>query len=240
MNEIITVKNDVAVNIVNPHLRLATKRIFNIGDKIRRASLEVASIVASVEDTKTYKDDFKKSSEWGEKVFGFKRSTFFNMLKVGREWVTVDTYTNENGAITHDYHTILTKRGEDDYTVSQLTVLFPLGVPAATELHEHCVIKPGMSVRDLKEVVKKYLEEAEGAEEAEASMESDGEEAEVSEEVAEADGEVIESYVHSAEVTITPRDNKVTIVVGMIAYEFTLEEWTAHTNAEKTAHPEKC
>lgn len=240
MNEIITIKNEVAANISNPHLRLATKRIFSIGDKIRRASLEVASIVASVEDTKTYKDDFKKSSEWGEKVFGFKRSTFFNMLKIGREWVAVDTYKNKDGATVHDYHSVLVNCGEDDYSVSQLIILFPLGVPAATELHEHGVIKPSMSVRKLKEAVEEYLKDAEEEEEdKEAEVSEDSNNTEEPENVGEAEAEVLEEYQHTATVKIVPAESAVYITVGEIVYQFSIEEWAAHTNAEKTVFPAK-
>lgn len=239
MNEIITVKNEVAVGIKNPHLRLATRRIYSIADRIRKSSLEVASIVASVEDTKTYKDDFKKSSEWGEKVFGFRRSTFFNMLKIGREWVSVDTYQSSAGEMVHEYHTILAKAGEDDYTVSQVIALFPLGAEAATELHEHGVIRPDMSVRALKEAVAKYLEEAEEADEAEEVEEA--EEAEEAEEVEDEAEEVkeTEEYTQSATVKIVPAEGTVYITVGEIVYEFSLEEWTQHTNIEKTVFPAK-
>lgn len=231
MNDIITTKNEVAAGITNPHLRLATRRIYSIADRICRCSLEVASIVASVEDTKTYKDDFKSSAVWGEQVFGFKRSTFFNMLKVGREWVTVDS----NGLV-HDYHTVLINAGEDDYTVSQLVALFPLGVEAATELHEHGVIQPHMSVRRLKEVVEDYLKE-DAEEEAEAPEEP--EEAEAPEEVEEPEVEVVEEYTHTATVKIVPAESTVYITVGEIVYQFALDEWAAHTNAEKTIFPAK-
>lgn len=230
MNEIITVKNEVALGIKNPHLRLATTRIYSIADRIRRCSLEVASIVATVEDTKAYKDDFKSSAVWGEQVFGFKRSTFFNMLKVGREWVTVDA----NG-----YHTVFSKVGEDEYTVSQLVALFPLGVPAAVELHEHGVIHPNMSVRRLKEVVEDYLKEDAEEDTNEAEAPEEVEEVEAPEEVEEAEMEVVEEYHHTAEVKIVPAEGVVTVTVGEIVYEFSLEEWAAHTSAEKTVFPAK-
>lgn len=240
MNEIITtMKNAVAEKITNPHLRLATRRIYSIGEKIRRCSLEVASIVASVEDTKTYKDDFKNSSEWAEQVFGFKRSTFFNMLKIGREWVQVEHRNIAGGSMYHEYHTVLTKPGEDDYSVSQLTALFPLGVPAAVELHEHGVIQPNMSVRLLKGIVENYLKDdvEEDTNETEEPEEEVNEAEEPEEE--EAEVEVVGEYQHTATVKIVPAEGTVTVIVGEIVYEFSLEEWSAHTNPEKTVFPAK-
>jgi hypothetical protein len=55
---------------------------------------------------------------------------------------------NEDGT-----RTALTEKG-NDYGVSQLQILLPLGVEKAKELHDDEVISPDMSVRQLKEIIK--------------------------------------------------------------------------------------
>jgi hypothetical protein len=63
--------------------------------------------------------------------------------------------------------------------VSQLQILLPLGVDKAKELHDEEVIKPEMSVRQLKSIVKHEIDPTE---------EDDGD-------VVESDGEVISEEV---------------------------------------------
>ena len=214
-------KKDAIKGIKNPSLMIATNRIFAIGDRIRRGSFEVAAIVASVEQAKMYADDFKSGAEWARAVFGFNKSTFYNMCKVGSTFLSVHA-EDVKGVRVVNYHSALVKWGEEDYNTTQLVQLLPIGIEVAVELHEHAVIRPDMTVKEIKEAVTAYRQEAEEAKEKEA------------EEVEAEEVEVLERYTQTAQVVFDVAEKKVTVTIGQMVYVFDMDEWAEHTNVTET------
>lgn len=131
------------VAITNPELKKATNSIKGYATNIRKNYLRIASKLAEVDAQESYiEDGFGDVIEYATSVFNMKKSTAYNLLKIGREYVSVDT---------PDKTILADDRG--DYSVSQLGVLLPVGVERVQELNSDGVISPEMSVRKLTSIV---------------------------------------------------------------------------------------
>lgn len=167
MNEIIRTEN--AITYTNKTLNKATARIFKIGDTVRKCAFETAAIIAAVNETECYKDDgFKSVHEWAMKTFGFKKSTSYNLLKIGNEY----TEQVKSGARDVYRSNLLPADSDNDFTTTQIQLLFPVGHETALSLACTGEIYPEMTCKEISNVVKKYTkDETEEAEEAETKAE---------------------------------------------------------------------
>ena len=231
MNEIINLNRANIPTFNSKRLQTATDKIFSLGEKIRRNAIETCAVIAAVDAEKSYEmDGFKSVHEWTAEAFGFKKSTSYNMLNIGRDYIK--PIKNEKGRIT-GYASIIAS-DEGDYTVTQLRTLLPVGADAAVELAESKKITPDMSTRAMKEVVDEYKasmdeddaeaskDEAEASkDEAEASKASKDEDK--SSKATEAEDEPERM---TADVDIN--GDTVTIYFGGCVYEFTAKELVAH------------
>lgn len=226
MNEMMNL-NSVNIPVFNSkRLQVATNKVFSLGEKIRRNALETCAIIATVEAEKSYEEDgFKNVHEWTAEAFGFKKSTSYNMLNIGKDYIK--PIKNEKGRIT-GYASIIAS-DEGDYTVTQLRTLLPIGTAAAVELAESKKITPDMSTRAMKEVVDEYKDEH--------SKDEDTDEDEHSKDKAEdkASNDIKERMTAEAEdepermtADVDINGDTVTIYFGGCAYEFTAQELVSH------------
>lgn len=139
MEELTTKKQE----LINKDLKNYTSKIKKCGDNIRKNYIKISHLLTEVDSTECYLEDgFTDTMDYASAVLGIQKTTTYNLLKIGKEYIA------ENGE-----RTILTDSGVD-YSVSQLQALLPLGVEKVKEINEEGVITPEMSVRQIKALVK--------------------------------------------------------------------------------------
>lgn len=150
-------------SFTNKGLKIATNRIIKETEKTAKSLITIALTMVDIEEKELYKDDFSSVVEYREKVFGYKKSLVYNMLKVGRQYLLPDTkksiFADEDGT---------------DFTFKQLSRLLPLlSVEIATELVKSETITPDMTLRQIEEAVKAYNHKDEETDAEEESCEED-------------------------------------------------------------------
>ena len=131
-------------SFTNKTLASATRQIYRLGEDVKKSMFKISLIVADVDGKKAYKDDgFKDTISWVRETFGFKKSQAYDLLKVGRLWVNPET---KESVLPHT---------DTDFSMSQVQVLLPLDVETAKELTEQGEITVDMTVKELRETVKK-------------------------------------------------------------------------------------
>ena len=155
MTDLNTIRSEVT--LTNKNLARATEKIYKLADTMRKSAYEVAVIIANVEVNQWFLDDgFEDIHAWTAKMFGFKKSASYNLLKIGKEWSR--TVLNEAGKPVA-YRSILTDADAPiDFTTSQVALLLPEGIAAAKELVEEEVITPEMTCEDIRKKLKELHE----------------------------------------------------------------------------------
>jgi hypothetical protein len=144
-------------------LKSHADKIKGYGKNIRTNYLKIAKELYEIDKSECYLDDgFEDTQDFASKVLNIQKTTSYNLIRIGREFLS------EDGS-----RTALTDKG-NDYGVSQLQILLPLGVDKAKELHDEEIIKPEMSVRQLKTIVKHEIDPTEGEDDGDV-VEIDGE-----------------------------------------------------------------
>ena len=142
--EELTSKN---LSFIDEDLKHYTTKIKKCGDNIRKNYIKIAYLLFEVESKECYLEDgFESTIDYASQVLGIQKTTAYNMLKIGKEYVA------ENGE-----RTILTNSGAD-YSVSQIQALLPLEVEKVKEINDEGVITPDMSVRQIKGIVKELTD----------------------------------------------------------------------------------
>lgn len=132
----------VNVEISNKDLKGYTTKIKNCGENIRKNYIKIAHLLNEVDSTECYLDDgFVDTQDYASKVLGIQKTTCYNLLKIAKD------YINEDGT-----RTVLTTEGQD-FGISQVQALLPLGVDEAKTLCKEGEITPDMSVRQIKKIV---------------------------------------------------------------------------------------
>ena len=166
------------LSLIDKDLKDYTTKIKRCGDNIKKNYIKIAHLLSEVDSKECYLEDgFESVIDYAGQVLGIQKTTAYNMLKIGKEYVA------ENGE-----RTILTEKGED-YSVSQIQALLPLGVEKVKEINEDGTITPEMSVRQIKNLVK-GLTESPDPEEEEDENTVDGESGEETEEVIKSFGSI--------------------------------------------------
>ena len=136
----------------NEELKEATRRIYEIGEGVKRYSYEVAHIIYQVNRNESYKQDgFKNVSMWAETMFGFKKSATYNLLKIGENFIV--KYENENGQV--EYTSKFVANG-NDFSITQLSRMLPLiadGISVDSFITEN-EIEYNTSANRISELVK--------------------------------------------------------------------------------------
>ncbi len=156
----------------NKELTKATTAIAKATENAAKSLLKIASVMADVEARALYADDFKSITEYGERVFGYKKSAVYNMVRIGRDYIDPETGKS-----------VLALENGQDFTFNQLTRLLPLpSVDVAEELVAGEVITPDMTLREIENAVKEYNHKDDAAEGEEEPTEETEATAEVVEE----------------------------------------------------------
>lgn len=138
----------------NKELTKATTAIAKATESAAKSLLKIASVMAEVEARALYADDFKSISEYGERVFGYKKSVVYNMVRIGRDYIEPTTGKS-----------VLALENGQDFTFNQLTRMLPLpSVDVAEELVAEEVITPDMTLREIENAVKEYNHKDDAAE----------------------------------------------------------------------------
>lgn len=176
MEELIITAEHKQYAFTNKELQNATMAIYKIAENIRTRWFEIAAIVAMVDAKELYKDDgFSDVHEWVNKVFAFGKSTSYDLLKVGREYVR--EVTNKAGKVI-GYESNLVPVGADNFSTTQVRRMLPAGHELASELVEAGEITPDMTTTKIAKVIKSHLSPESSEDEEEGGEESADDEAE--------------------------------------------------------------
>ena len=221
MNELITMNAANMPTFTNKDLNTATRRVFALGERIRKSALETAAVIAAVDKSGCYKDDgFRTVHDWTKHAFGFGKSTSYNMLTVGTDYVT--PILNKAGKVS-GYSSVYANGLEDgDFSVTQIVRLLPAGPELAGDLVESGKVKPSMTCKQIEEVVK-AAKVAESEKDVEDT--TDVEDVEDVEDTAEVEGPYRRQ---AATVDIIPEEEAVYVNFGDLTYKFTIKEWVDH------------
>lgn len=155
MEELIITAEHKQISFANKELQNATMAIYKIAENIRNRWFEIAAIVAMVDSKELYKDDgFADVHEWVNKTFAFGKSTSYDLLKVGREYVR--EVTNKAGKVI-GYESNLVPVGADNFSTTQVRRMLPAGHELASELVESGEITPHMTTTKIAKIVKAHL-----------------------------------------------------------------------------------
>lgn len=165
MEELIITNEHKAIAFANKELQNASMIIFKIAENIRTRWFEIAAIVAMVDARELYKDDgFADVHEWVSKTFAFGKSTSYDLLKVGREYVR--EVHNKSGRVV-GYESNLVPEGASNFSTTQVRRMLPVGHELAAELVEAGEITPDMTTTKITKVIKAHLNPADEAEDEE-------------------------------------------------------------------------
>lgn len=163
----------------NKELNRLTQKVYKIGEEIRKGCFITAAIFAQVKKSGIFKEaGYKNISEWGKEAFGFSKSTTYNLVNIGENFIR--GIENENGKLI-GYHSELTEDDEQDYTISQIIPMLPVGLETAEDLHQSGEISPAMSTREIKKVIDEKIKADKEAEETEEAEDEDASETETEE-----------------------------------------------------------
>lgn len=173
MNDLIITAEHKQIAFANKELQNASMAIFKIAENIRTRWFEIAAIVAMVDAKELYKDDgFADVHEWVSKTFAFGKSTSYDLLKVGKEYVR--EVHNKSGKVI-GYECNLVPEGSDNFSTTQVRRMLPAGHELAAQLVEAGEITPDMNTTKIAKVIKAHVnpseptdEESEDEEQAEA------------------------------------------------------------------------
>lgn len=130
----------------NKELTKATHMIIKATESVGKSLFKIAAVMAYVDEKELYAEDFKNVAEYGEKVFGYKKSVTYNMIRVGREYL--DRSTGNSVLMLEDGR---------DFSFTQLSKMLPLpSAEVAAELVDSEKITPEMTTKQIAEVVKAY------------------------------------------------------------------------------------
>ena len=173
----------------NSNLNEATERIYVLQKDVNESLLSIAGVSGEVAKNETYKEDgFKNAQEWLMKTFGYKKTTAYSMVKIGKEYlvVEIDRTLPVYVSIFKNHKT------DEDFSLTQLEKLLPLGKERIELLLSAGDLNYSMTVKEIKELVAntKLLEKEETeTEETETETETETEETETETDTEETETE---------------------------------------------------
>lgn len=197
----------------NKELNRLTQAVYKIGAEIRKGCFKTAAIFAEVKRTGIFKEaGYQNISEWGKEAFGFSKSTTYNLVNIGENFIRA--IENESGKLI-GYHSELTENDEQDYTISQIIPMLPAGFEAAEDMHQNGQINPTMTTREIKKIIDERIK---------SEQEADAEAEETEEPETEAEGNSVED--NTVYVIVTDANGNVYRVPGDILQEYKVLEVT--------------
>lgn len=147
--EIVTTNTNAIATITNKNLLSATKRIAKCADSVKKNTFKIAVELVKIEQSEMFKDDFSSITDYCNDVFGLKKSHCYNLLKMGKKFISAETS-----------ETLLTHETGNDYTPSQVVALLPLNdTETAQAVCDEFEITPETPIRTIKKIVKEYTTE---------------------------------------------------------------------------------
>ena len=158
-----------SLSFINKKLQNATMQIMQIAGKIKNNWFQIGAIIAEVDREELYKEDgFSNVHEWTQRAFNIKKTTSYDLLRIGKEYTR--ELTTEKGRITGYECNLLPENSEANFTTTQVMKMLPAGHDKVQELVDSKVITPDMTSTAIAKVIKdlKKQDEPEEQEQEEA------------------------------------------------------------------------
>ena len=152
--ENLTLSNSI---YMNAHLQKATDKIRQYDLNIRANQFAIAYIMGRVESEGLYADDgFTNASEWAQDAFGIKKTTAYNLITLGRDYVREvrDTKGKLKGYASNIVYTEDGTMPLVDYSTNQLARLSTLGHDEVKRLHYEGIITPTMTAKEIQDFIR--------------------------------------------------------------------------------------
>ncbi len=134
----------------NSNLNEATERIYVLQKDVNESLLSIAGVSGEVAKNETYKEDgFKNAQEWLMKTFGYKKSTAYSMVKIGKEYLVVEI----DRTLPIYVSIFKNHKTDEDFSLTQLEKLLPLGKERIELLLSTGDLNYSMTVKEIKELV---------------------------------------------------------------------------------------
>lgn len=142
-----------SLSFINKKLQNATMQIMQIAGKIKNNWFQIGAIIAEVDKEELYKEDgFSNVHEWTQRAFNIKKTTSYDLLRIGKEYTR--ELTTEKGRITGYECNLLPENSEANFTTTQVMKMLPAGHDKAQELVDSKVITPDMTSTAIAKVIK--------------------------------------------------------------------------------------
>lgn len=139
MEEITLTRN---YEISNFKLNQKTNKIYKLLESTKENMLEIAHVLAMIKNDNMLNDEFIDIFDYAKKMFGFKKSTVYKMLKCA------NTFISDNGKET----VFITEK--DDFSLSQLFEMQSESVEDIKEMLDNGVITFDMPCKEIRNVMK--------------------------------------------------------------------------------------
>ena len=202
-------------SLKNPELKNAAKQIMKLEKTRDRAAYAIAQVLKIVDDKRLFVEDgYKNIEQFASAMFGYKRVTVSNMLRIAKTYMLPDGST-------------ILKNGENDFTYTKLSELLSLGPDTLKKAVQDGEITPDMTQKELRNYVKK--QKAAAIPEEYATNDNDTEDAA---NAGNAQTAKAANATESADSKNTVKIYKVAVRIGFGEYE-ERREWNALEPIEK-------
>lgn len=150
----LTLNNSTYMNVT---LQKATDKIRQYDLKIRENQFAIAHIMGRVDSEALYIDDgFSSATEWAQEAFGIKKTTAYNLITLGREYVREvrDSKGKLKGYASNIVEVADGTLPVVDYSTNQLARLSTLGHDDVKRLHDEGTIKPTMTAKEIQDFIR--------------------------------------------------------------------------------------
>lgn len=202
-------------SLKNPELKNAAKQIVKLEKTRDRAAYAIAQVLKTVDDKRLFVEDgYKNIEQFASAMFGYKRVTVSNMLRIAKTYMLPDGST-------------ILKNGENDFTYTKLSELLSLGPDTLKKAVQNGDITPDMTQKELRNYVKK--QKAAAIPEEHATNDNDTEDAE---NAGNAQTAKAANATESADSKNTVKIYKIAVRVGFGEYE-ERREWNTDEPIDK-------
>lgn len=202
-------------SLKNPELKNAAKQIVKLEKTRDRAAYAIAQVLKIVDDKRLFVEDgYKNIEQFASAMFGYKRVTVSNMLRIAKTYMLPDGST-------------ILKNGENDFTYTKLSELLSLGPDTLKKAVQNGDITPEMTQKELRNYVKKQKAAAIPEEHATDDIDTAN-----AENAGDAQTAETANATESADSKNTVKIYKVAVRIGFGDYE-ERREWNAIEPIEK-------
>lgn len=189
-------------SLKNPELKNAARQIVKLEKTRDRAAYAIAQVLKTVDEKRMFVEDgYKNIEQFASAMFGYKKVTVSNMLRIAKTYMLPDGST-------------ILKNGENDFTYTKLSELLSLGPDTLKKAVQDGEINPEMTQKELRSYVKK--QKAAAIPEEYATNEHDTENAEIA---SDAQTAKTANTTESADSKNTVKIYKVAVRIGFGEYE---------------------